>query len=63
MIEIGRIGVGSHVYGASLLRSGTPRVVESVGPLIRGAVVGHDCPDWRFVGDSGFALVSSHQVP
>eukprot|EP00959_Pyramimonas_sp_CCMP1952_P048868 1020849-Pyramimonas_sp.AAC.1 len=24
-------------------------------------VVGRDCPDWRSVGDPGFARVSSHQ--
>eukprot|EP00959_Pyramimonas_sp_CCMP1952_P134859 2822207-Pyramimonas_sp.AAC.1 len=61
MNEIGRIGVGCHVHGVSLLRSGPPRVVKSVGSLIRGTVVGHDYPDWRSVGDSGFARVSSHQ--
>eukprot|EP00959_Pyramimonas_sp_CCMP1952_P402053 8424896-Pyramimonas_sp.AAC.1 len=62
MVEIGRIGVGCHVHGVSLLRSETPRVVESAGSLIRGTAVGHDCPDWRPVGDSGFDRVSSHQV-
>eukprot|EP00959_Pyramimonas_sp_CCMP1952_P433686 9081565-Pyramimonas_sp.AAC.1 len=61
MNEIGRIGVGCHVHGASLLRSGTPRVAKSVGSLIREMVVGHDYPDWRSVGDLGFALVSSRQ--
>eukprot|EP00959_Pyramimonas_sp_CCMP1952_P234474 4899252-Pyramimonas_sp.AAC.1 len=63
MIESGPIGVGCHVFGVSLSRSGTPRVVESVGSPIRGTVVGHDCPDWRSVGDLGFVQVSSHQVP
>eukprot|EP00959_Pyramimonas_sp_CCMP1952_P016825 356816-Pyramimonas_sp.AAC.1 len=62
MDEIGRIGVDCHVHGVSLLRSGPPRVVKSVGSLIHGMVVGHDCPDWRSVGDLGFARVSSRQV-
>eukprot|EP00959_Pyramimonas_sp_CCMP1952_P230901 4826852-Pyramimonas_sp.AAC.1 len=63
MSETGRTGVGCHVYCMSPPRCGTPRVVESVGPQIRGTAVGRDCPDWRSVGDWGFAQASSHQVP
>eukprot|EP00959_Pyramimonas_sp_CCMP1952_P007125 149133-Pyramimonas_sp.AAC.1 len=62
MNEIGRSGVGCHVHGVSRLRSGTPRVVNNVGSLIRGMVVGRDHPDWRSVVGSGFARESSHQV-
>eukprot|EP00959_Pyramimonas_sp_CCMP1952_P124634 2606241-Pyramimonas_sp.AAC.1 len=60
--EIGRIGAGCHVHGAGRLRSGTPRVVKSVGVLIRGMVIGRGYPSWRYVVDSGFAQESLHQV-
>eukprot|EP00959_Pyramimonas_sp_CCMP1952_P252219 5270056-Pyramimonas_sp.AAC.1 len=59
--EIGRIGVGCHVHAASRLHSETPRVVKTVGSLIRGMVIGHGYPGWRSVVDSGFAQESLHQ--
>eukprot|EP00959_Pyramimonas_sp_CCMP1952_P349738 7328104-Pyramimonas_sp.AAC.1 len=60
--EIGRIGVDCHVHGVNRLRSGTPHVVKNAGFLIRGMVIGHGCPGWSSVVDSGFARESSHQV-